>query len=35
MADEFFEGGLDQARLRIILMDAEADDRAIMIEERA
>jgi hypothetical protein len=35
MADEFFESGLDRARLRIILMDAETDDRAIMIEKRA
>jgi len=34
MADEFFEGGLDHAGLRIILMDAETDDRTIIDEDR-
>ena len=33
--DELLDRLLDQARLRIILMDAEADDRAIVVEERA
>ena len=33
--DELLDRFLDQARLRIILMDAEADDRAIVVEERA